>query len=141
MTEALLPAIHANAEGRVYIAGPMTGFPKFNAPAFREAAQVWRAQQWEVISPLELDNSTGFNEHLYDDEYQLPQDEYRQALARDVAYLAECSAIALLPGWENSAGARAEVAVAQAMGLTFFQADGKHLRIKDLFDILTGEAA
>lgn len=38
---------------RVYIAGPMTGLPDFNFPAFHAAAAAWRAAGWEVFNPAE----------------------------------------------------------------------------------------
>ena len=43
----------------------------------------------------------------------------REALAADTQYIAlVADAIALLPGWEKSAGANAEMALAHALGLT-----------------------
>jgi hypothetical protein len=45
-------------------------------------------------------------------------DAHRAHCIRDVAALSLCDAIALLPGWEESIGARAEKACAEWMGLT-----------------------
>lgn len=38
---------------RVYIAGPMTGLPEYNFPAFHAAAKAWRDAGWEVLNPAE----------------------------------------------------------------------------------------
>lgn len=38
---------------RIYIAGPMSGLPEFNYPAFNRAAAVLRAQGHHVENPAE----------------------------------------------------------------------------------------
>lgn len=43
---------------RLYLAGPMTGLPDFNYPAFHAAAAAWRAAGWTVANPAE-----NFNGH------------------------------------------------------------------------------
>jgi hypothetical protein len=110
---------------KIYLAGPMTGIPEFNYPAFHAAAAQLRAEGHEVFSPAEADNrrhgvdiskgnATGdpkqaAAEHGFD---------RRIALAEDLAWIcAEADAIAVLPGWENSKGANAELATAYALGL------------------------
>ena len=50
----------------------------------------------------------------------VPGGEYIRA---DVKALADCSAIALLPGWERSTGARCEAVVARTIGLSFYCAE------------------
>lgn len=94
----------------VYISGPMTGRPGYNYAAFREAAERWRRAGWTVCNPAENFNGR-------DD---LPRQDYMRA---DVALLPQCSAIALLPGWEESRGARMELLIAQAMQLEVFHAE------------------
>lgn len=90
---------------KVYLAGPMTGVPLFNHPAFHAAAKKLREQGHEVINPAELDEEIGTDE---------PWDVY---LRRDLAMLVTCDAIALLPGWEKFRGARLEKHVACELGL------------------------
>jgi hypothetical protein len=78
---------------RVYIAGPMTGHPDWNFPAFHAAASAWRELGWEVINPAEA----------FGGQTDLPYSAYVQ---QDLADLQRCAAIALLPGWdgENARG-------------------------------------
>lgn len=87
----------------IYLAGPMRGHVDLNFPAFRKAAADLRDQGHFVFNPA--DNS--------------PSDaDIRQCMAIDVTWIcAQADCIALLPGWENSLGAKAELALAQALGL------------------------
>ena len=110
---------------RIYLAGPMSGIANFNYPAFHKAAAELRAQGFEVFSPAEADierhgadisngNASGCvkqaaTEHGFN---------RREAMAIDLAWICrEADGIALLPGWRHSSGARAEKAVAEALGL------------------------
>lgn len=109
---------------RIYVAGPMRGYPQFNFPAFHEATALLRSQGHEVFNPAEQDierhgadfatnNPTG-------DERQAAQKGFslRQALGDDLAWICSTAdAIAMLPGWMGSKGARAELATAEALGL------------------------
>lgn len=94
---------------RVYIAGPMTGLPQMNYPAFVEAAARWREAGWDVVAPHEN----------FDGDTTLPYGTYIRA---DLAMLLTATAIALLPGWEHSRGARFELHAAQLMGFDMYDA-------------------
>lgn len=104
---------------RLYLAGPMRGYPEFNFPEFRKATRVLRDRGYEVWSPHERDTMVGFDptglagtEDLDELNFDLPA-----AVADDVYAIAHLTdAIALLPGWETSSGVRAELAVAAALG-------------------------
>lgn len=102
---------------KVYLAGPMRGYPEHNAPAFREAAQWLRLQGTEVISPVELDESEGLD---LNDSYS--DEEVGDFLRRDlISFLTgEVDAIVVLPGWEESQGAALEVHVARETGLPIY---------------------
>ena len=104
----------------------MSGIPEFNFPVFHAAAAKLRAEGYYVFSPAEADicahdgvdiskdNPTG------DQKLAAQQHGFnlREALARDMCFIClEADAIAFLPGWEHSKGARAERAVAEALGL------------------------
>lgn len=110
---------------KIYLAGPMRGIPEFNFPAFMLAARQLRSVGHEVFNPAEEDikrHGTDVSKgNVTGCEKQAEQDHgltIRDALAVDLAWIcATAEAIALLPGWENSKGARAEHATAVALGL------------------------
>ncbi|WP_074133252.1 dATP/dGTP diphosphohydrolase domain-containing protein [Mycolicibacterium houstonense] len=91
----------------VYISGPMTGMPDHNFPAFHQAAQHYRDLGYTVINPAELPGEGG--EHPWE-----------WFLRRDLIAMLEGGAdtIVLLPGWEQSRGAKLEYHVASALGFT-----------------------
>jgi len=93
--------------GRIYLSGPMTGHDDHNFPAFHAVAQRFRQAGWEVANPAE--NFGGRTD--------LPREMYLRA---DMTMLAQCDAIALLPGWEHSRGATLEAVLARELGLHFF---------------------
>jgi nucleoside 2-deoxyribosyltransferase len=98
---------------KVYIAGPMTGLPEWNFPAFLKAAAEWRAAGWEVLNPAEA----------FGGDTERP---YREYVEHDIELLQSCDAIAMLRGWDSE-GARGSVwewAVARKLlGIPTFEAD------------------
>lgn len=106
---------------RVYLAGPMSGYENYNHDAFSEATEDLRSRGIKVLSPVELDQEDGFDPSSFDN-FDKP-DEYATFLSRDIYKIVEeeCEAIAVLPGWEKSGGARTEVAFGQALGLPIYQ--------------------
>lgn len=89
----------------LYIAGPMSGYPSYNFPAFYSAARSLRACGYEVVSPAEMHTEL---------PGLLPWSEY---LRRDlIELLSFTNGVALLPGYERSRGASLEVSVASALG-------------------------
>lgn len=100
----------------LYIAGPMTGYPQFNVPAFVHMATRLRAIGFGVVSPVERDSPAVREAALASPDGKLgPGDTiagetWGEILARDVAIVAdEVEGICVLPGWERSRGARLEV--------------------------------
>lgn len=112
---------------RVYIAGPMTGIPSFNYPAFDAAAERLRAQGYEVVSPAEMDDPEVRAAAMANPNGDLATFDadtgktWGDLLARDVKLVAdEVDGIAVLPGWERSRGARLETFVAKLCGKPVF---------------------
>lgn len=107
---ARMAHLRASPKGRVYIAGPMTGLPEFNFPAFHAKAAELRKLGWHVENPAEHGHVDGA--------------EWADYLRYDLARMVTCSDIHLLPGWSSSRGARLEVHAARALGLNFHLANG-----------------
>jgi len=97
---------------RVYLAGPMTGLPAFNFPAFDYAAAQWRDAGYDVVNPAE-------EQRKRRESTDLPWAHY---LRHDLRHLLDCDAIALLPGWRQSKGATLEHHVAVALGMPVYDA-------------------
>lgn len=76
---------------KIYIAGPMTGLPHFNRPAFRQATLNLSFEKHVPLNPAILPDG--------------------------LTMLQRADAIYLLTGWQFSAGARAEHALAIKLGL------------------------
>lgn len=88
---------------RIYIAGPMTGLPDLNFPAFHAAAVWLRGMGHTVINPAELNPD--------------PAMEWHECMRVDIASLVTCDTIYLLPGWEDSRGAKLEHHIAERLGM------------------------
>lgn len=94
----------------------MRGHHEFNFPAFDAAAARLRELGYEAVSPAEMDRELGFDEKTGDEETFAALGGIEAAMDRDFGAIRECDGIVLLPGWEKSAGARAEVFVARQTG-------------------------
>ena len=88
----------------------MTGHSDHNYPAFHVAAQRLRDAGWDVTNPAE--NFGG--------RMDLPREDY---LRTDVALLVHCEAIAMLPGWQESSGAKLEYLLAREFGMVVLDAE------------------
>lgn len=102
---------------RIYIAGPMRGYPDHNVPAFEAAANRLRDLGFDVVSPVEVGKAWASD---VDQSVHPPEAWVR----RDLQALTTCEAITLLEGWEASTGARCEATVAVTLGFRFFDLDG-----------------
>lgn len=94
---------------RVYVAGPMTGLPQLNYPAFHAVAEVLRRIGYEVESPAENDAPVS--------------GEWRDWMRLGLTQMLRCDTVATLKGWKKSKGARLEVQVASALGIPVVTAD------------------
>lgn len=123
----------------IYLAGPMRGIPEYNFPAFLLAGDLLRDQGHTVHNPAEADMEAGFqweNTTGNEDLAELGFD-HRGAVARGLRWIAQhANAVVVLDGWQESRGARAEVAVAVAVGIPVHHID--HIRrwgIDDAVDL------
>ena len=113
---------------KVYIAGPMRGYAEFNYPAFHAAAKYLRSHGHEVFSPAEQDIkrhngediSKGTSGNLA--EIEAKGFNLRDAIMDDLEFIGRhADAIALLPGWNKSAGVKVELALANFLGLKVWE--------------------
>jgi len=88
----------------------MTGLPEHNFPAFCDAAERLHGAGWDVVNSA--DNFGGRTD--------LSRARY---LRMDAALLLQCDALALLPEWEDSEGARLECLLAVELGLPVIDAE------------------
>jgi len=109
---------------KLYVAGPMRGFPEFNFPAFHAAAKKLREEGHTVFSPAEKDEEVHGKEFSKQFKTGSLEDvtalgfSLRRALGDDLEWICkEADGVYLLKGWEKSKGANAEKATAEALGL------------------------
>lgn len=88
---------------RVYISGPMTGRPDNNIDEFNEAEDLLLKAGYWVLNPTSngLSDSASYEDHM----------------RADLRMLSVADALAFLPGWEKSRGARLEIEVAHVLNI------------------------
>lgn len=103
----------------VYVAGPMSGLPDWNFPAFHDAAKVLRDLGYEVVNPAECEDN------LNPDGTGKPWDV---CLRNDIVNMLTegCSELVMLDGWTASRGARLEHHIAKELGL----------KVRDYWDVV-----
>ncbi len=106
----------------IYIAGPMRGYENFNKAAFATAeAYLYGINDdvpgYEVFNPARIDEEAGIDlTSATGDESELEGFDLRDAMAANCVLICrECTQMYMLKGWEFSAGARAEHALAVIM--------------------------
>lgn len=101
----------------VYLCGPMTGLPLDNYPAFHAAAEELRYRGFEVANPAENPPPNA-------------APTWADWMAVSLPRVRAAGLLALLPGWQESLGACAEVALANELGIPCFP----------LCDVIRGES-
>lgn len=110
---------------KIYLAGPMRGIPSFNFPAFDFAAAKLRFEGHVVFSPAERDREAygaEIENNPTGDEAKVTNKActINDCMLADTNWICNnADAIALLPGWEKSSGANAELALGKALGLSY----------------------
>lgn len=104
---------------KVYIAGPMSGIPEFNFPAFYEAEEYLRSLGYDVFNPATKDAEKELDPEAFETGDHVLVNErgfdFREAYTWDVTKVIEADGIFMLAGWQHSPGAVGEHAVAVAM--------------------------
>lgn len=101
---------------KIYLSGPMKGYPEKNFPLFNAVAEMLRQSGHWVYNPA---------------EYNKEPFVLREAFAAYSRFICEeADAIVLLPGWEKSVGVGAERALADNCGLEIIEFKDLILKIK-----------
>lgn len=94
-----------------YIAGPMSGYPEFNYPAFFAMENKLRdLGVTDILNPVYIANG----------ETNHPYDFY---IRHSLGMLIQAQSIVMLNGWKGSKGAELEYHTAKTMGIPIFNQD------------------
>jgi Domain of unknown function (DUF6378)/Domain of unknown function (DUF4406) len=96
-----------------YISGPMRGLPGYNYPTFIEVEKA-------LLESLDLESRILNPARSFDGDTTRSVSEYMQ---RDMEMVLKANVLVLLPGWENSEGARREVQLGIWTGKLFMLAE------------------
>jgi hypothetical protein len=99
----------------VYIAGPMSGLPEYNYPAFHAAAAMLRGKGYTVINPAELDDGNKNQDKPWE-----------WWMKRSLAQMMQADVIYMLEGWEDSFGALIEHDLARKLNMRRHYAGGDY---------------
>lgn len=86
---------------KVYIAGPMTGYPDLNRSAFFAAEEYLKGQGALIMNPAILPDGW----------------EHQDYMSIAIPMMMTCDTVAFLPGWQESKGANMEFTRSRAFAL------------------------
>jgi hypothetical protein len=103
----------------IYVAGPMSGYPEFNFPAFFAAEDKLTKEGWKVFNPAAKDDESSLDKTAVktgDAALAIKKGfDFREAYMWDLDKVVNGDGIFMLKGWEQSPGARGEHAAAVVM--------------------------
>ena len=134
---------------KVYIAGPMSGYPAFNYPAFAAMAQDLRkevtgpGEHIEVYSPAEADPPDVQSWAAVSADGVLPEDgpTHGMFLGRAVQTIIDghFTAIVVLDRWWKSKGARVEVMAGMVSGARICKVEHNYVGRAILYEVPRSE--
>lgn len=86
---------------KLYVCGPITGIENYKE-SFKKAQCTLMRAGYDIVNPCELNSAL---------------DPWQACMKKDIPAMLSCDGIALLPGWENSKGAKLELHIAQRVCL------------------------
>ncbi len=98
----------------LYISGQMRGIKDYNFPAFVEAEATLKLKGYDVFNPARGDIDAGFDTSTPSQE--LSSTDMAEYMIRDLNMICLADAVCVLPGFEDSKGALAEIAIARFLG-------------------------
>lgn len=103
--------------GVVYVAGPMAGRPDHGFSYFEEVTRlVYRLVPGAIVKSPHQDVPHSTVRAIEKASDRTKCKEYQDVMRRDACMVLESSAVLLLPGWEESIGARFEESLARIVG-------------------------
>ena len=111
----------------IFLSGPMRGYPALNHAAFHSYEEWLTSFGFTVISPAAHDHEVDI--HPEEEDFDANGDVFGAETISTLMewcltkVLREATMVALLPGWEQSKGALAEIAAAKAVGIPVFEID------------------
>lgn len=98
---------------KVYVSGPMRGYANNNFDAFHAARDALVVEGYKVLCPalMSMEHAADTGRTMDDITFE----EYMRI--NDIPAILEADMVMVLPGWEKSVGARAEVLIAQIIGV------------------------
>lgn len=105
---------------RIYVAGPMSGHPQFNVPAFLYAQEDLIAKDFDAILPVDLDIPSERRQLLASpDGLDAAPRSWAELLAEDLKLIGDTGVegIVVLSGWQYSKGAKLETYFGRLLGL------------------------
>lgn len=96
----------------VYISGPMSDLPDLNYPSFFAAEKVLETKYSKVLNPARLRLDKG------------QENTWENWMRKAIVMMMEATHVVLLPGWENSKGAKEEVRLAELLGMKVIKYEG-----------------
>lgn len=125
----------------IFLSGPMRGYPALNHAAFHSYEEWLTSVGLTVISPAAHDHEVGI--HPEDEDFDVNGDVFGNENIITLMQwcldqvLNKATFVVLIPGWEQSKGALAEVATARAIGVPVFEADRANNRLVLMDDPVT----
>lgn len=92
---------------RIYVAGPMSGYFKYNYPAFDAEKLRLESLDFEVESPADM----GLEDASY---------SWEDCIKAAIAKMMTCQGVSLLEGWEKSRGAVIEKQLADSIRMDVY---------------------
>lgn len=90
---------------KTYLAGPMSGYPEYNYPLFREVEGYLLMRGYDIVSPV---NCVAEGEN-----------DWKVCMRACIIAMLRCDRVFLLSGWKKSKGATIEVFIAAALEMDF----------------------
>lgn len=110
------PVVNEDSE-TVYISGPISGDLVGNIPAFFEMEEELLAQGHRVFNPARIGGVENAREAIEMAMEHAGSRDWTWYMRRSYAGLVMCSTIVMLPGWQDSVGARWERDVAGSLAM------------------------